>query len=143
LNDNRANYWGHGTNFTEYQTRVPLVMYLPGREPTEINYTTSHIDVVPTLLQEYYGCENDIGDYSNGRNLFEKPEGIRPIVVGGYVNHAFIIEDNVYEIYPLYTKKYKLYDINVEATNPAPGTLRIIKEEINRFYLELTSNREN
>lgn len=136
LNDNRANYWGHGTNYTQYQVRVPLILYLPDREPARIDYVTSHIDIAPTLLQDYFGCENDIGDYSNGRNLFDKPAGIRPIVVGGYVNHAFIIEDNVYEIYPLYTRKYKLQDINGKASEPAPGTLRIIKEEVSRFTVK-------
>lgn len=135
LNDNRANYWGHGTNYTQYQVRVPLIIYFPDREPARINYPTSHIDVAPTLLQDYFGCVTDIDDYSNGRNLFDKPEGIRPMVVGGYVNHAFIIGDNVYEIYPLYTKKYKLSDINLKADDPPPGTLKIIKEEVNRFYM--------
>ena len=143
LNDNRANYWGHGTNFTQYQTRVPLVIYFPGREPGEVGHTTSHVDIVPTLLQEYYGCENDIGDYSSGRNLFEKHDGIRPIVVGGYVNHAFIIEDNVYEIYPLYTKKYKLHDIKQKASNPPAGILAVIKEEINRFYIKTLAVNDN
>jgi membrane-anchored protein YejM (alkaline phosphatase superfamily) len=140
LNDNRANYWGHGTNYTQYQVRVPLVLYLPDRQPASIEYPTSHIDIVPTLLYDYFGCVNDIGDYSNGRDLFDKPEGIRPIVVGGYVNHAFIIEDNVYEIYPLYTKKYKLSDINLKASDPAPGTLKIIKEEVNRFYVNMVAS---
>jgi len=134
LNDNRANYWGHGSNYTKYQTMVPLVFYIPGREPRHIEYPTSHIDIAPTLLQECFGCTIDIRDYSNGRNLFEKPSDLRPIVVGGYVNHAFIIEDNVYEIYPTYTKKYKLYDIKTEASSPSPDVLKVIKEEITHFY---------
>ena len=140
LNDNRANYWGHGTNYTQYQVRVPLIIYFPDRAPARIDYPTSHIDVAPTILQDYFGCVNHIDDYSNGRNLFDEPAGIRPMVVGGYVNHAFIVEDNVYEIYPLYTKKYKLSDINLKADDPPPGTLKIIKEEVNRFYINMVAS---
>jgi len=136
LNDNRANFWGHGSNFTKYQVMVPLVLYIPDREPQTIEYITSHIDIVPTLMQDVFGCKNDLTDYSNGRNLFDKPDGVRPIVVGSYVNHAFVIEDNVYEIYPIYTKKYKLHDIKQEASSPDPNILKTIMDEINLFYKE-------
>jgi len=135
FNDNRSNYWGHGTNFTQYQVKVPLILYLPGKEPRQVNYITSHIDVPPTLLQEVFGCVNDIGDYSNGRNLFDGYKGTRPLVIGGYVNHAFVFDDNVFEIYPMFTKKYKLQDINLQASEPPSGFLRTIKEETNRFFL--------
>lgn len=136
LNDNRANYWGHGSNFTQYQIKVPLILFIPDREPRQIEYRTSHLDIPTTLLQEFFGCTNDIRDYSNGRNLFENQTELRPLVIGNYVNHAFIIEDNVYEIYPLYTKKYKLNDINMKASSPPFKIVKIIKEEINRFYYD-------
>ncbi len=136
LNDSRANYWGHGSNFTKYQTMVPLVIHLPHRAPSQIEYVTSHSDIAPTILSEYFGCTNDIQDYSSGRNLFDKPTGVRPLVIGGHVNHAFIIEDNVYEIYPLYTKTYKLHDIRAKADPPSPQMLTILIEEMSRFYAD-------
>jgi len=136
LNDNRANYWGHGSNFTKYQIMVPMVLYLPGHEPQQLEYATSHIDIVPTILPEYFGCTNDIRDYSNGRNLFEKPDGLRPFVIGSYVNHAFVIEDNIYEIFPMYTKKYKLDNVNQKASSPPTDMLKVIMDEINCFYKE-------
>jgi membrane-anchored protein YejM (alkaline phosphatase superfamily) len=138
LNDNRANYWGHGTNFTQYQIKVPLILHLPGRDPRQVEYKTSHIDIPPTILQEVFGCMSDIGDYSNGRNLFDEHMGSRPLVIGGYVNHAFVIGDNVFEIYPMLTKKYKLYDINQKASEPPSDILMILKEETNRFYIDIT-----
>jgi len=140
FNDNRRNFWGHGTNFTKYQTMVPFILYLPGRDPQKNEYRTSHIDLVPTLLEDYFGCTNDIGDYSNGRNLFDPPEGIRPFVIGSYVNHAFVIEDNVFEIFPMYTRKYKYYDLKEPADNPPPAVMRTIMEEINHFYREGSGN---
>jgi len=134
FNDNKANYWGHGSNFTQYQTRVPLIIYLPDKEPQRITHATSHIDIAPTLLQELFGCTSDVRDYSNGRNLFAKQTELRPFVIGSYFNHAFIIEDNIYEIFPLYTKKYRLNDIKLKASRPRPDILKMIMGDINRFY---------
>jgi membrane-anchored protein YejM (alkaline phosphatase superfamily) len=141
LNDCRANYWGHGTNFTRFQSCVPFILYLPDHPPQQINYPTSHIDLVPTLLPRYFGCTNDIEDYSNGRDLYDEPKGIRPMVVGNYANHAFIIGDNVYEIYPMYTKKYKLQNVRQEADPPDPQILKEILREITCFYEDNDSHK--
>jgi len=136
FNDNHANYWGHGSNYTQYQTRVPLVMYIPGRAPQQVAHSTSHIDVPPTLLEDFFGCTTDIADYSNGRNLYDTTVGRRSFVIGSYVNHAFIIDDNVFAIYPMYTKRYKLDDITREADYPASGLLKMTMDEVSRFYGE-------
>ena len=136
FNDNRSNYWGHGTNFTQYQTLVPLILFAPGKEPQTITHATSHVDIVPTILEEFLGCTNDVRDYSNGRNLFGEDEEPRPFVVGGYVNHAYIIEDNVYEIYPFYTKDYRLDNIREKASAPSRRMLTMIVDEITRFYAD-------
>ncbi|MCK5076475.1 MAG: sulfatase-like hydrolase/transferase, partial [Calditrichia bacterium] len=52
FNDNGKGYWGHGSNFTRYQTAVPLLMYLPfDQEGKHIKKRSAHIDIVPTLLK--------------------------------------------------------------------------------------------
>ena len=134
FNDNRKNYWGHGSNFTMYQTKIPLIMYVPGREPKKIDYRTSHIDIVPTLLQEFLGCTNDPQDYSNGENLYRLQEESRPLVIGSYVNHAFLIGDNVYEIYPFETKSYRMDDIRAKVPRPPFKKVKRIFQEISHFY---------
>jgi membrane-anchored protein YejM (alkaline phosphatase superfamily) len=134
FNDNRTNYWGHGTNFTQWQTRVPMVIYAPGKKPRQIRQATSHVDIAPTLLEEFLGCTSDVRDYSTGVNLFADSLASRPFVIGSYTNHAFVIDDNVYEIYPFYTKSYKLYDITKEASSPSRQMLSMIAEKISRFY---------
>lgn len=136
LNDNHANYWGHGSNFTKFQTMVPLVIYLPGEKPRLINYRTSHIDIMPTLMRDIYGCTNDIQDFSNGRYLFEESSEERPFVIGSYIHHAFVFGDNIYEIYPMHAKKYKLYDVNAEAQVPSSIMLKKVLDEISYFYHE-------
>ena len=63
--------WGHNSQFSEEQLRVPLVVHFPGRTPSVQDYLTSHTDLVPTLLP-LLGATNPSGDYSTGENLFSE-----------------------------------------------------------------------
>jgi membrane-anchored protein YejM (alkaline phosphatase superfamily) len=140
FNDDQSNYWGHGTNFTQWQTRVPMIFYAPDKEPRQIEHATAHVDIVPTILEEFFGCTNNARDYSNGVNLFADSVPSRPFVVGSYINHAFIIEDNVYEIYPVYTKEYKLDNIREKASPPPRHMLTVLVDEISRFYADTNTS---
>jgi uncharacterized protein len=133
FNESRANYWGHGSNFTGAQIGVPLILHAPGRAPQRIERRTSHIDLPQTLLQDYFGCTSDPSDYSDGRNLFDSTQVPRPLVIGSYVFHAFVFGDDVYEILPSHTKKYKLDDIRREAAPPDADLLKTVIEGNKRF----------
>lgn len=133
FNDNKTNFWGHGSNFTQFQTMVPLIFYAPGKTQREIDFTTSHKDIAPTILQEFLHCTNPVNDYSNGINLFRQNTLARPFIIGSYVNYAFVIDDNVYEIFPLYTKEYKLHNISLKASPPSSEMLKVIVEDMRRF----------
>ena len=61
--------WGHNSHFVDEQTRVPLVVSMPGREPQIIDRTTSHMDIATTLLQAL-GAQGPSQHYSLGQNLF-------------------------------------------------------------------------
>lgn len=134
FNDNRAGYWGHCGNFTEYQTRVPFMMYVPGQPPRRVTQRTIHSDVPTTLLQAVLGCPGDARDYSNGRNLFGPLDEERPLVMGSYINHALMLEDNVYAVYPMYVQKYKVTDIRTAAAPPRIDLMKKAVEEMHRFY---------
>jgi membrane-anchored protein YejM (alkaline phosphatase superfamily) len=134
FNDNKADYWGHTSNFTGYQTRVPLVIYVPWQEARRVEATTAHIDIPPTLLQEGLGCAQETGDYSNGVNLFGSPIGARPIIVSSYINHAIVVNDDVYSVFPMYLQKYKLWDINGKADALPPDLAKQAMDEMRRFY---------
>jgi len=41
--------WGHASAFSEEQTRVPLVLYVPGEPPARIDRITSHLDSAATI----------------------------------------------------------------------------------------------
>ena len=134
FNEQQSNYWGHGSNFTQNQVRVPFIIHAPGRSPELIERRTSHIDLVPTLLQDYFGCANDASDYCNGRNLFDESPVQRPLVVGSYVSHAYILGDDVFEIKLAHTKKYRLDDIRKEVSFPHAEFLEKLMSDITRFY---------
>lgn len=135
FNDNRANYWGHGSNYTKFEVQVPLIIHFPDRAPQTIAWRTSHTDVAPTLMRHYFGCTSPLRDYSNGRDMLAPDAGPRPFVVASYVNHAFVLGDDVYEIYPLYTKKYTFEDVTAQPGRPQTALLKAVIEEINRFYM--------
>lgn len=61
--------WGHNSQFSEQQLRVPLVVSFPGMAPAVHDHPTSHTDLAPTLLP-LLGTTNPSGDYSTGENLF-------------------------------------------------------------------------
>jgi len=61
--------WGHNSEFHEEQTRVPLVIYVPGSDAGIIDRMVSHLDI-PATLMPLLGVQNDSEDYSLGYNLF-------------------------------------------------------------------------
>jgi hypothetical protein len=71
FNDQHLNYWGHNSNFSRFQTQVPLFVRWPGESPSVHDHATSHFDVVPTLMNRVLGCSNPPADYSVGRDLYD------------------------------------------------------------------------
>jgi membrane-anchored protein YejM (alkaline phosphatase superfamily) len=94
FNDNGRNYWGHGSNYTRYQTGVPLILHSPGQQPAVYRHRTTHFDVVPTLLREHFGCQEPFSSYSVGRSLFE-PGGREAVVVSEYADFAIVTADKI------------------------------------------------
>ncbi|HSG27306.1 MAG TPA: sulfatase-like hydrolase/transferase, partial [Candidatus Krumholzibacterium sp.] len=133
FNDNGANYWGHGSSFSQYQVKVPLILYVPDRKPAQYEYRTSHIDIAPTLLREYFGCSSDFDIYSSGGSLFDEQTSPRSLVINSYVNYAYVFGEDVYEIWPTHTRKHKLHDVNEKASPLDPTLLKGIVEKLNRF----------
>ena len=92
--------WGHNSEFTDEQTRVPLVVAIPGEPARSVARLTSHVDLVPTLMP-LLGVENPRQDYSTGTDL-----------LGTSSSPYVIISD--WERVCLVTDEFKLY----RAVNP-------------------------
>jgi uncharacterized protein len=69
FNETKQNYWGHNGNFSQWQTKVPFVIYWPNRAAHSTNTLSSHEDLVPTLLHNAFGCSTAIEKFSTGENL--------------------------------------------------------------------------
>jgi len=50
---------------------VPLVVLWPGENARTISRMTSHIDIVPTLMENSLGVINQAQEYSDGQSLFD------------------------------------------------------------------------
>jgi membrane-anchored protein YejM (alkaline phosphatase superfamily) len=71
FNDTGKNYWGHNSNFSPYQVRVPLIARWRGWPSGTIHYMTSHYDLSTTLLTEALGCITPPHVYGHGVPLMQ------------------------------------------------------------------------
>ncbi|USD66583.1 DUF3413 domain-containing protein [Vibrio sp. SCSIO 43136] len=139
LNDNKLNYWGHNSNYTDPQVRVPFAIIAPGITSDTIELAspdalTSHEDVAPTLMKNWLGVESDIATYSTGLDLLD-----------GEVEHPFVVA-SMWANYGLVTKE-RILDVGVggqttvmdkgnkvlEEESPNYEHVRTVLERMSRF----------
>ena len=63
--------WGHNSTYSEEQTRVPMVLWVPGVEPHQVESITSHLDIPATVLN-LLGVTNPPEEYSQGIDMLGK-----------------------------------------------------------------------
>ncbi|MES2997710.1 MAG: DUF3413 domain-containing protein [Pseudomonadota bacterium] len=135
FNDNHLGYWGHASNFTRYQTQVPLIIYWPGKKPAVFKHISTHYDLVPTFLTRLFGCQNPMNDYSIGQSLFDKKK--RPyLLMHSYTNLGIIKDKHIITIYP--SGYFQVQDLNARVlpTNQLPmQTIVNALSETKRFYI--------
>lgn len=82
--------FGHSMSLNDYQTRVPLLLFLPER--ARIDYTvTSHADIVPTILAAL-GTEPRMEQLFTGKNLFHHVPSRNAAVVMSLMNRGAPME---------------------------------------------------
>lgn len=106
--------WGHGSQFSEEQTRVPLVLWIPGTGASVVERMTSHVDIPATLLP-HLGVMNESSDYSLGYDLLgnyarqyavvsdwnsvgyigENYKAVLPLRSAGFIDNAVTTHDDV------------------------------------------------
>jgi hypothetical protein len=134
FNDNKLNFWGHNSNFSPYQTRVPLVIHWPGKAAQHFEHRTSHFDIAPTLLGELLGCSNPPRDYTSGKLLTDTtPE---PYLILSNYNQFAVMEEQRITVVDEFGNVDTLdnhYRPLPEAV--LPGKLMIsVMNEMGRFY---------
>lgn len=87
--DTSPTRFGHGSNYTRYQSHVPMIIHWPGKEAREYDHRASSVDLAPTLMKHALGCKNEISDISSGMDLLEG-KGHDVQVMASYYNYAFV-----------------------------------------------------
>lgn len=133
FNDNKKNFWGHGSNFTSAQIHVPLVIHWPGKGKQTFVHQTSHHDIVPTLMKDAFGCDSEFSGYTTGSHLLDEKK--RPyLIIGGYYDYAIMEPEQIDIITDgmLQVKNYRWIDI--------PGSVpdrKILSDATNKMRMFL------
>jgi len=124
---------GHGTSYSDYQIRTPLVVRWPHHAPGRIDRRTSHNDVAPTILTELLGCTNSPSDYSSGSSLFTSAPWDW-LVVTSNREFAVVEPDRVTVVfaagYEIRERDYRL----ARTQMPSRDATRAAMRELTRFY---------
>lgn len=94
FDDNHLGYFGHNSNFTPIQVKIPLVIKWPGKLPYHEQKISSSYDISTTLMQDVLYCTNKSSDYSIGMNLFNLIDR-NYIIAGSYLENAILEKDRI------------------------------------------------
>jgi len=138
FNDNKLNYWGHNSNFTDAQTHVPFFIYWPQsfqkNYPKKVGHWTSHYDLAPTLMEEVLGCQASAETYSSGENLFTG-KGHSWLLHGTYGDFGIRLKDHFIVIKT--AGSYDVLDLNYKSVQNIEVdyvTYEKALKEMRRFY---------
>lgn len=72
-------FLGHTSAFDDFQTRTVAVLHYPGQPPATVERMTSHMDLVP-LLMDSIGSTGPRGNYTQGISLLsDEPRAFIPV----------------------------------------------------------------
>lgn len=89
FDDNGLGFYGHNSNFTDAQIKIPLIVAWPGRGHEVYGHETSSYDLTATLLPEALGALGDVSSYTVGKSLFDpSPRDI--VISSSYLEDAVV-----------------------------------------------------
>ncbi len=132
FNENGLGYWGHGSNFSRWQTQTPLIVRAPGSSVGAVERRMSlHQDVLPTLMTHALGCLSPLTDYSHGADLFALPAK-RATLIASYMSDAYLVDGIVLE--RTVRRRYDWHDMRQRRTDgPAADAVQALRAEEGRF----------
>ena len=101
MNDNKQNFWGHGSNFSYAQVQVPFAMVGPKIDELGFKATnefSDHQNLAPTLLHAYLGVTSAIETYSTGRSFFSDAQQRQWVIAGNFNGYALVSQEQILEI---------------------------------------------
>lgn len=136
FNETGSNSWGANTNYSKYQLQVPLVIHWPNQEPREVDVYSSHLDIVPTLMESMLAVDSPSASYTSGRNLFELPDKPRKWVIAGDSRDIVVVQPDKTTVVDKFGN-YRVYDSNYKLQpegKPQLSVLMQVMHEMKRFY---------
>ncbi len=132
FNENGLGYWGHGSNFSRWQTQTPMIVRAPGQAAGKIEQRLSlHQDLVPTLMQQALGCSSPVTTYSNGADLFDLPD-TRGTVISSYMSSAYLIDGIVID--KANSSRYDWRDMKKPVPKADSASVRSVMDE-ERYFI--------
>ncbi len=135
LNDNDLGIWGYNANYSPFQTHVPLIYVVPGAEQgIDVTYTTSHYDLLPTLLSRFVPPQTDWHNYGEGLPL-STATGRDLLLLGNERHFALREPDRISELRR--NKDAVIYDLNyneLKHSQLRAKPMRKALEAMGRFY---------
>ncbi|MGF1723394.1 DUF3413 domain-containing protein [Photobacterium nomapromontoriensis] len=134
FNETGTNSWGSNSNYSQYQLKVPMIIHWPDSIASTTDRLTSHLDVVPTLMESLLSSTTPTSAYSSGTSLFNQVAKRRWILAGN--------EDDIVMIQPKSTivvdkyGNYRVFDQNYKrqhSVKPKLSTLMQAMHEMKRF----------
>lgn len=132
--------WGHNSTFSQEQIRVPMLIHVPGMEPAQHKFMSSHLDMPATVLAAL-GVTTDPHEYSYGTDLLGPAYKRDYTVVSDWHGNTLVTPD----VKMVFSKKGVAY--GEAATNlddepidlsSTPGRYReflgVFARELSRFY---------
>lgn len=135
FNETNTNSWGNNSNYSRYQLQVPLIIRWPNQTPDVVLHKTSHLDIVPTLMENLLSVNSPSNDYSSGVNLFD-PKVKRNWLLAGDSREIVLITDEQTTVIDKFGN-YKVYNQEYQRDKSAKPKLSLLMQglsELKRFY---------
>ncbi len=121
-------YLGHTSSFDDFQTKVVFVLFHPEAKPEIVKEATSHLDLVPTIM-ESFGIVSPPEDYSQGISLLKKER--RPYIIISNWDTAAILDKEYRIIFSTESQRLGLFEIrSKEGYEPVKADHKILKERL-------------
>lgn len=136
FNETGSNSWGANTNYSKYQLQVPLVMHWPNQAPRQVDVYSSHLDIVPTLMESMLAVDSPSTNYTSGKNLFELSDKPRKWVIAGDSRDIVVVQPDKTTVVDKFGN-YRVYDSNYKLQpegKPQLSVLMQVMHELKRFY---------
>ncbi len=115
----------------EFDLRVPLIMIGDDFKNLQFNTFTNHLDLVPTIMKNFFQCDNPVATYSDGQPMNELSP--RDWMIAGKENNFLIydfMKNQILEVDSL--KGYSLRSMKGEKLSRKEGRGELILEVLKK-----------